>query len=161
MNNAFNFFIDHLLDLEGGYVNHPSDPGGETKYGISKRAYPDLDIKNLTREEAADIYERDYFTKNRLHELHPAISVIVFDCAVNQGSKRAIKFLQKSCGATVDGVIGPQTVSMANSCDAQSLLTEIAARRALHYAKLSTFDTFGKGWMRRLMATTVDATYFI
>jgi lysozyme family protein len=153
--SAFDFAIGLVLQNEGGYVNHPSDPGGETKYGITKRQYPELDIANLTVEQAKGIYKRDYWDAISGDRLPPQIATLVFDCAVNQGPKRAIKFMQTALGTSADGVIGPRTLHAAYVADPAAFATRMNAERALHYASLSTFDVFGKGWMRRLFDVTI------
>ena len=86
MKMNFDVAFDRLIGAEGGYVNHPEDPGGETKFGISKRAYPDVNIASLTREDAREIYRRDYWGRARCDEYHPAIGFQLFDAAVNSGS---------------------------------------------------------------------------
>lgn len=116
-----------VIGEEGGYVNDPHDPGGETKFGISKRAYPNLDIKNLTLEDAKAIYKRDYWDVMGCDALSWEMALIAFDAAVNQGVGAA-----RSIRASTPSSI------------------EFMAERALRYAKLSTFDRFGRGWMRRL-----------
>ena len=121
---AFEFVIGH----EGGYVSDPHDPGGETKYGISKRSYPNLDIKNLTLEQAKDIYFRDYWVAAGCGTMaDDAMAILVFDCAVNQGVGRAKQIAGRA-----------------------KTPVEFQAERALHYASLPTFARYGRGWMRRL-----------
>ncbi len=88
--------VKFVLQKEGGYVNHPADPGGETKYGISKRAYPDLNIKDLTVEQAKEIYYRDYWLKAGCDEMDWPMSLVVFDTAVNMGVSRAKVFYRES-----------------------------------------------------------------
>jgi len=153
--SAFDFAVEMVLENEGGYVNHPSDPGGETKYGITKRQYPELDIASLTVDQAKDIYKRDYWNAVRGDELPDQIATVVFDCAVNQGQRRAIKFMQTAHRVTPDGIIGPRTLIAARSISPELFVTRMMAERALHYASLSTFDVFGKGWMRRLFDVTI------
>lgn len=121
---AFELVIGH----EGGYVNDPQDPGGETKFGISKRAYPTLDIKGLTIEQAREIYLRDYWFGAGCDKVaDDAMAILMFDCAVNQGVFRAKQIAGKS-----------------------KTPVEFQAERALHYANLNTFERYGRGWMRRL-----------
>ena len=79
----FNRAVEHLLVEEGGYVNHPEDPGGETKFGISKRAYPSLNIKDLTVNEAKEIYKRDYWDHFPMDDLPDGVAFSLFDFAVN------------------------------------------------------------------------------
>ena len=125
---SFNRAFEIVLGHEGGYSADPQDPGGETKFGISKRAYPQLDIKALTIEQARDIYFKDYWVAAGCeHVADEAMAILMFDCAVNQGVFRAKQIAGKA-----------------------KTPVEFQAERALHYAGLSTFQRFGRGWMRRL-----------
>lgn len=148
----FDRAFEHLIGVEGGYVNDPRDPGGETKYGISKRAYPDLDIASLTLDDAKGIYRRDYWEALKCDDLPAAIAVGTFDCGVNQGTGRAARILQQSLGVAADGIIGPQTLAAAKDADAGSAAADMLARRAIHYSGLPTFGRFGRGWMNRLFS---------
>jgi lysozyme family protein len=125
-----------VVGLEGDYVNDPQDPGGETKFGISKRAHPNEDIPNLTLDRAKAIYLGTYWQATGCDALKWPMSLYVFDCAVNQGPARAVGFERLADGDAV----------------------KFLAERALHYASLSTFARFGRGWMRRLFTLTQDAT---
>lgn len=136
-----------IIEKEGGYVNNPRDPGGETKYGISRRVYPALDIANLTEERAAAIYRRDYWNACRCDELPPDIAVLVFDCAANQGVGAATALLQEAAGVKVDGAIGPVTLAAARK---PGVAREFAALRAWRYEINRNEEVFGKGWFRRL-----------
>ncbi len=130
MIGAFEAAILFVLNREGGYVLDPKDPGGETNFGISKRAHPDVDIKNLTREQAVGIYRKEYWDSLTLNRYPTPLAVAAFDCAVNQGVERAAQLLYK----THD-------------------LDDFIARRAHAYALLDSLDDrFGLGWMRRLVA---------
>ena len=110
----FDEIIELTLEHEGGYVHDPTDLGGETNYGIAKRFYPDVDIKNLTKEQAKDIYKRDYWDKNKVDEMPNDLKHIFFDMCVNQGRGTAVKILQRTINGkggklTVDGGFGPGT----------------------------------------------------
>lgn len=156
---AFERAVGHVLDLEGGYVNDPADPGGETNFGISKRAYPDVDIAALTRDDAARIYYRDYWRPLRCGDLPADIALAVFDAAVNQGPSAAARMLQASAGAAVDGAIGPATLSAVRrawSADRRELLADYLSRRAARYATSPAFERFGRGWMRRLFLVCLE-----
>ena len=96
---SFDEIIEVTLHHEGGYVHDPKDLGGETNYGIAKRFYPDVDIKNLTESEAKDIYKKDYWDKNKVEELSEELRHIFFDMCVNQGRGTAVKILQRACNA--------------------------------------------------------------
>lgn len=145
-----------ILKHEGGYINHPSDPGGETNFGISKRAYPDVDIANLTEEEAAEIYKRDYWDRVKGDELPYPIALCVFDTAVNSGVSRASRWLQETCNAYPDGIVGPNTIrNVLNAWEASHsyVLTSYMRKRLEFLQRLSTWDTFGRGWGRRVDET--------
>lgn len=114
--------FDITIGFEGGYVNDPNDAGGETKYGISKRAYPDLDIKNLTLEQAKEIYHRDYWERCKCDFIPDALSIALFDFAVNSGTKRAVRYLQRALEVTIDGCIGNQTIGACNRVPARYVL---------------------------------------
>ncbi len=144
--------IDYILAEEGGYVNHPNDPGGETKFGISKRAYPNLDIKALTLINAVDIYQRDYWTPIHGDDLPPGLDLLLLDTAVNMGPVTAIKLLQRALNLTEDGVMGKVTITAAQNARSD-LLTDFCAERALRYEFNKNEATFGRGWYRRLFNT--------
>lgn len=144
----FDTAFDRLISHEGGYVNHPSDPGGETNWGISKRAYPNVDIANLTREGAKEIYKRDYW--DELLDADPAIKFQVFDFAVNGGISVAVRKLQSAIGVADDGHFGPISAQKLKSMDINDVLMKFNAHRLRFYASLSTWPTFGKGWVLRV-----------
>lgn len=158
MSGVFERAFGHVIGVEGGYVNDPADPGGETKFGISARAYPGRDIGNLTIETAREIYRRDYWDRCRCDGLPPMLAVAVFDCAVNQGCRPAGRFLQRALGVTADGAIGPVTLRAAHSADAGAVLVDFMARRAVRYAATAGFDRFGRGWYRRLFLICLAAS---
>lgn len=147
--------IPLVIKMEGGdeVVDHPSDPGGITKYGISLKAYPALGrqgIIDLTLEQATAIYKRDYWDKCRCGELPPPVALLVFDCAVNQGYGRAVRLLQSAVGVKSDGVLGSTTLEAVNRRSHIKTIIEFSAQRAVRYGLLDTFKTFGLGWMRRM-----------
>jgi len=156
---SFDTAVSLVLEHEGGLVNHPSDPGGLTKYGISQRAYPTLDIASLTEEDAKAIYKRDYWDRVQGDLLPEGISTLVFDSAVNQGVVRATLLLQKALGVDADGIIGPRTLAAASRANPRDFAVKFGAERAVHYARLPTFPIFGRGWMRRLLDVTVRSTH--
>lgn len=139
-----------LISFEGGYCNDSADPGGETKFGISKRAYPDLDIANLTMDQAQAIYLRDYWMRASCDDLPPNIAFLVFDCAVNSGIGQAIRFLQRAVGVADDGSIGPITLAAVRRVDAEALASRFLGQRLEFMTRLSTWEKFGKGWARRI-----------
>ncbi|MBF0589029.1 MAG: glycoside hydrolase family 108 protein [Magnetococcales bacterium] len=155
MSDRFQLCFDRLIGHEGGYVNDPDDPGGETKFGISKRSYPHVDIKNLTREDAAWIYRRDFWGGAKCDMLPAGVDYAVFDMAVNSGLRAAAKTLQKALNVPADGVIGPQTLGAAKQAGRLALIDRLMAGRALYFAEIGIRRTqsrkFLKGWMRRAM----------
>lgn len=148
--NWFDQCFDKLISHEGGYVNHPNDPGGETKFGISKRAYPQVDIKALTLDAAKAIYKRDYWDRAQCDKLPPPVAYMLFDAAVNSGIGQAIRFLQRAAGVADDGALGPMTLAAVQRMDVEALAGRFLGQRLDFMTKLTTWDTFGKGWARRI-----------
>lgn len=146
---AFDQAIKSLLREEGGYVNDPRDPGGETHWGISKRSYPELDLRNLTEQDAVAIYRRDFWPVIQGDALPPALAIAALDAAVNQGPVPAILDLQQALGVAADGILGPQTLAAASRADLIDTLTRVFARRALRYALSRNLSVFGLGWFTR------------
>lgn len=145
----FDKAVEYILNEEGGYVWDKVDPGGETNFGISKRAYPKEDIKNMTRERAKFLYKRDYWDKVKAEQLPKDLRLPVFDFAVNAGVSRAIKLLQKLSGVKQDGIIGPITIQSANLVSPYDYkLGRLDYYRSLvsNNPKLSRFI---KGWTNR------------
>ena len=151
---AFKVLIGH----EGGYVNDPRDPGGETKYGICKRAYPDEDIKNLTLERAKALYHRDYWDVIHADELPKHVRFAVFDAAVNSGVRAAIQWLQRAVGVKDDGVIGHKTLSAVVAMEPYKLAARFNGVRLKFLTELQTFNTFGRGWARRVAENLINLT---
>lgn len=157
MNDRFDVFFEKLMKYEGGYVNDPKDPGGETKYGISKRAYPNLDIKNLTDSAARLIYFVDYYNPLHIGEFKEEKTAWqVFDFGVNAGIGRSARMLQKIVGATQDGVIGKQTIEKANLfIGLYPLWIYFKSERLMYYMDLTERNPkmikFLKGWLLRTM----------
>ena len=145
----FNTAFDRLIGNEGGYVNDPHDPGGETNWGISKRSYPTVDIRNLTKYQAKDIYKRDFWDAGKMERFHGAVAFQVFDIAVNHGIGNAIRMLQRAAGVADDGHVGPITISAVMNKTDTDMIMLIIAERIEFWTKLSTWSSFGKGWARR------------
>lgn len=139
-----------LIGHEGGYVDHPEDPGGRTKYGITQRTYPGEDIRGMTLERAKAIYLRDFWGPAGCDAVPDALRFDLFDMAVNAGTKAAIRALQKAAGADVDGVLGPRTVQAITSMPAARLVARFNGHRLEHMASLPTWPSFGRGWARRI-----------
>jgi lysozyme family protein len=142
--------FDILVGHEGGYVDHPDDPGGETKFGISKRAYPELSIAALTLEDAKTIYREDYWDRVRADKLPPELRFPLFDAAVNAGVVQAIKWLQRAVGVRDDGVIGPVTMLAVRSTTPHKNVANFLGQRLKHMTGLKHWDQFGRGWARRI-----------
>ena len=150
----FDQAFERLIAHEGGYVNHPDDPGGETNWGITKRVAMahgySGDMRKLTREQAKEIYRTAYWQRSGAPGYDPAVGFQVFDIAVNHGIGNAVRMLQRAVGVADDGIVGPRTLSAINSTSVTDLLMLLNAERLEFFAKLTTFDTFGRGWTRRV-----------
>ncbi len=156
--SGFEACFDRLIGHEGGYVNDRRDPGGETKYGISKRSYPTVDIAGLSLEHAKTIYKRDYWDRMGCDDLQAALRFHLFDAAVNSGPGNAARWLQKTVGVAQDGVIGPITLRATAQCEAASLVARYCGVRLEFMASLSTWQTFGRGWARRIASNLMEAS---
>lgn len=164
MKTNFNASLDRLLVHEGGYVNHPSDPGGETNLGITKRTYdayrrgkklPIRSVRMITLDETRDIYKTQYWDKVDGDFLPVGLDYVVFDGAVNSGPSQSIKWLQRALGAhykgQIDGLIGDQTHDAINSFrNMDRLIAGVLERRLAFMQSLTTWKTFGKGWSARV-----------
>jgi lysozyme family protein len=143
----FDTSFERLIGNEGGYVNNLQDPGGETNWGISKRSYPDVDIKNLTMEGAKQIYLRDFWEP--LGNAPDAVKFQAFDFAVNSGIQTAVRKLQAAIGVADDGHWGPMSAAALAAMDLNDVLMRYVAQRLRFWASLSTWGSFGKGWALR------------
>jgi len=169
MQENYDKCLKAILHHEGGYVNHPKDPGGETNLGVTKRVYEEFggtkDMKELTVEDVAPIYKKGYWDKMKGDDLPSGLDLCVFDFGVNAGPGRSAKYLQTMIGTVADGGIGPNTLkAVANYVEEVGLekaVENFQEARQGYYEKLSTFDTFGKGWTRRVTETTELAKSFI
>lgn len=145
--------IEFVLSYEGGYVNDPNDPGGETNFGISKKSYPNENIAGLTKERAIEIYKKDFWEACGCDQLPGKWAVAVFDTAVNMGLKKAIRTMQVALGAEADGIIGPQTIGIAYKSKEEDL-ARFLALRAKEYVnimdKLPGLKVYAFNWMLRL-----------
>lgn len=153
----FDAAFKKLINHEGGYVNHPRDPGGETKFGITKRSYPHLDIKTLTLDEARAIYRRDFWDALQCDALPAAVRFQVFDAAVNSGRGNAARWLQAAVDVATDGYVGPITLQAALSYSPAALIARFNAERLAFMTRLTTWPTFGKGWARRIAENLREA----
>jgi lysozyme family protein len=148
----FNTAFERLIGHEGVYSNHPSDPGGETKFGISQRSYPGEDIKGLTMDRAKELYRRDFWGPAGCDAVPDALRYALFDFAVNSGVRRAVMTLQRIVGETQDGALGPRTLQAIQSMPAPRLAARFYGARLEFMAGLPTWDRFSEGWARRIAA---------
>ena len=150
MINNYPKCLSIILRKEGGYVNDPHDAGGETNMGISKRAFPDIDIKNLSVELASAIYKKYYWNQVKADQLPSGLDLVVFDGAVNSGPAQSAKWLQKALGIKADGVIGPVTLVALQGADVASVIDKVLDQRLAFLKSLPTWSRFGKGWEARV-----------
>lgn len=152
--SSYQLAFHWILSAEGGHSNLVADRGGETLYGLSRRAYPNLDFKTLTLDKVKRIYHRDYWRICRCDELPNVLAIAVFDAAVNHGSRMAIEMIQRAIKAKPDGIVGPNTLAAIDRQNHNDLLTLYLARRGRKYARIVMNDpsqaTFLLGWMHRL-----------
>lgn len=148
---TFDQAIAWILPVEGGYSNSANDPGGETKYGISKRSYPNVDIKNLNISQASEIYLTDFWHKLNCGALPNGLDLAVFDCGVNQGFPTAAMLLQKMVNVAVDLQIGPKTIAaIKNYNPILNPLINYLTVRMRRYTIAPNFSIEQDGWTRRL-----------
>lgn len=159
---AFDACLKEVLHHEGGYVNHPSDPGGRTNLGVTQRTWEEwtgkpaseADMRALTAAKVAPLYRKNYWDALKAGELPAALALCVFDFGVNAGPKRSAKYLQSVVGASRDGQVGPATIAAARGFVARE--GEAAAVRAFqnarrtYYHNLDAFPVFGRGWLKRV-----------
>jgi lysozyme family protein len=149
-----------LTGNEGGYVNDPNDPGGETKFGISKRAYPEEDIAGLTLERAKYLTQRDFWGPAGCDALPDVMKFQMLDMAFNTSAPgrpaTAIKMLQEAAGADVDGVLGPHTLAAVNAADPQHVLRRLQGVLLRYYTELENWPRYGKGWAGRLAGNMIE-----
>lgn len=150
----FHEAFERLISHEGGYSNHPDDPGGETMYGITKRVAMqegyDGPMRNLSRKRASEIYKSAYWDRAKADQYDFAIGFQLFDAAVNHGIGNAIRLLQRAVGTADDGIVGPMTLAAVDEMTVTDVLMRFNAERLDFYASLITFSTFGRGWTRRV-----------
>jgi len=158
MEANFFFSLEMVLKHEGGFVDHPEDPGGATNKGITHKTYAEFlgrpledvdELKNIPDEHVQLIYKKGYWDRIMADQMPDGLDFATFDWAVNSGPGRAAKNLQSLVGATEDGAIGPRTMARINATDPVTLIQALAKRREEYYRSLKTFGTFGRGWLRR------------
>ena len=158
MNDNFDRAFLHLMKHEGGYIHHKSDPGGRTNLGVTQRAWEEYkgspvdeqEMRSLTQEMVTPFYKTRYWNLVRGDELPAGVDYCAFDVAVNSGVGRAVRFLQLASGVVADGLIGPGTMNAIAKADPKELVRKMCQERREFLHRLDTFDTFGKGWMRRV-----------
>jgi lysozyme family protein len=148
--DRFTRAIDRVLIHEGGDADDPRDAGGRTRWGISQRTYPTLDIAMLTRAEAIALYRRDFWTPLQGDALPPALAFQALDAAVNHGVGRTVRWLQRLVGVRVDGQLGPLTLAAIQAADQRVLIQRLLALRLDLYVEHERFAAFGRGWTRRI-----------
>ena len=165
MKENFDSALEAILHHEGGYVNHPADPGGMTNLGVTKRVWEEWvgrpvdekEMRALTPEIVGPMYKAKYWDKIKGDDLPTGVDYIVFDAAINSGPGRAAKWLQQAVGATPDGAIGPGTLGKVAAMSAQDIVEKYQKTRLDFLQSLSTWNTFGKGWGRRVEEVEVAA----
>ena len=165
MKENFDAALKAILKHEGGFVNHPKDPGGMTNLGVTKKVWEEwvgrtVDekaMRALTPEAVAPMYKKKYWDAVKADELPTGLDYLMFDFAVNAGPGRAIQTMQKALGTKPDGVIGPKTLVALKAADPTDLIAKFSMEKELFYKALPTFATFGKGWLRRVDETKSHA----
>jgi lysozyme family protein len=166
MNSNWQKSFELMLKSEGGFVNHPSDPGGMTNLGVTKatwenwvgRESDEAEMRGLTPEKVEPLYKNKYFDAVRGDELPMGLDYLMFDFAVNAGAGRAIKTLQTAVGVTPDGGFGPMTMAAVQAVDPNELIERFSQAKEDFYRSLTTFATFGKGWLNRVADVKVKAS---
>lgn len=161
MSGKFEQFIERVLSHEGGYVNHKDDPGGETNWGVTKNTarangYTGS-IREMTRKDAVEIYRRAFWVRYQADKMPEAVAFQFFDACVNHGYGNAARMLQRAAGVPDDGIIGAVSLAAVNAAPENDLLLRFNAERLMFYAKLGTFASFGKGWIRRVAQNLIHA----
>ena len=153
----FNDCLAHVLMNEGGWSDHPADPGGATNHGVTLATYrryrpgaTKADLRVITTGELRQIYTDGYWTPIRGDDLPAGLDLVAFDAAVNSGVRRGARWLQSALGVVADGKIGPRTVAAAQAADASVAIKKAIQARRAFLTSLPTWKTFGKGWSRRL-----------
>ena len=151
----FDTAFDRLMGHEGGYTTGDGDPGGETKWGVSKRSYPDEDIPNLTKDRAKDIFRADFWDRINVGDLPDGVAFQVSDFAYNSGVETAVRYLQRALGVADDGHWGPVSQRAARGASESDTIMRLLAQRLRFLTRLSNWPKAGKGWVNRI-ATNLD-----
>lgn len=158
MKENFDEALKAILKHEGGFVNHPKDPGGMTNLGVTKKVWEawvgkavgEKEMRALTPATVAPLYRKQYWDAVKADELPAGLDYLMFDFAINAGPGRAIRTMQKAIGTTPDGAIGPKTMAALKAADPTDLIAKFSQEKELFYKALPTFATFGRGWLRRV-----------
>ena len=167
MQNNFQKCLDLVLKSEGGWVNNPADPGGETNLGVTKKVWEEWvghevkTMKGLTPADVAPMYQAKYWMACYANQLPMGVDYMAFDAAVNMGPGRAVKLLQEAMGCVPDGVIGPRTMQLIAQKDPKDVVDAYSNRNTSFYESLPTFGTFGKGWLKRVEDVKFNALNMI
>jgi lysozyme family protein len=160
MQENFSLSLKLVLAHEGGFVDHPKDPGGATNFGVTQKVYDAFrkrrgdggrSVRKITMSEVEAIYRAQYWAAVRGDDLPLGLDYVVFDYGVNSGPKRAVQTLQAALGVKVDGAIGEVTLAAIERADMADLIEDICERRMAFLKRLKTWKTFGRGWSRRVM----------
>ena len=157
MQSNFEKALALVLQHEGGYVNHPSDPGGRTNLGVTQRVWEqyvghpvdEATMRSLTKEMVAPLYRKQYWDVCHCDDLPAGVDYLAFDFSVNAGSFRSIKTIQRALNISADGVIGPVTLKAIQDANAEEFINNFTAAKEVFYRSLTNFPTFGKGWLNR------------
>ncbi len=147
---TFEIAAERIVGHEAGYVNDPKDPGGETKWGISKRSYPHLNIRDLSRDNALVIYRRDFWDRLNLGTAPDGVVYQLFDFAFNSGIETAVRYLQRAIGVADDGHWGPVSAAAVGTMSESDLIMLLLAERLDFMTRLRNWPDHGKGWARRI-----------
>lgn len=161
--NMFDVVFDRVIGHEGGFQKDPKDRGnwtsgkcgvGElkgTKFGLAAMTYPHLDIEKITQAQAKAIYFEEWWVALKMDAYPSALAYQMFDASINHGSGRAIQFVQRAVGVKDDGILGPKTMKTINAMDINDVLMLFIAERLQYFTEVKTWDTYGKGWARRMV----------
>ncbi len=163
--SRFETAVEQVLRHEGGFVQHPRDPGGATRFGITRetlarargRPTSAADVRRLSRREAVAIYRRLFWNAVRADELPPGLDLAVFDLAVNSGPARAVRMLQEILGVPADGIVGPVTLEAARAADVPETIRRLTKARLGFLGRLAAWPVFGIGWRRRVLSVEREA----
>ena len=165
MTKNFRDCLDLVLKHEGGYIDHPKDPGGRTNFGVTQRVWEEWvghpvtekDMRELTPEIVAPMYEMRYWRTSYCEKLPRGLDLLVFSMAVNAGAGRSVKLLQDAIGVLPDGVIGPNTMAKINEANVETLIDKFSEARTAYYKGLKLFPVFGRGWLNRTDKERLEA----